>query len=270
MSDDINQQNRETQDAWNANATVWDERMGDEGNDFVNDLIWPSAQRLLDLQAGERVLDVGCGNGLYSRRLARLGAAVVAVDFAEALIERAQGYPAQFNNGGSVAYHVIDATDEAAMLTLATQSFDAAFCTMALMDIADINPLMRALTQLLKPGGRFVFASAHPCFNQTYAAQFAEMEDRGEIVTTYGVKITGYMTPNTHWGLALVNQPKPQRYFNRPLHLLLQPAFDAGFMLDGLDERAFGPENQPGHPLGWSGNFSEIPPVLVGRLRLRG
>lgn len=271
MSSKTDQQNKETQDAWNANAAVWDEKMGDEGNDFVNKLIWPSAQSLLDLKPAERVLDVGCGNGLYSRRLAHLGAEVVAFDFADSLIERAQSYPTQFEEGGSVVYHVIDATDETAMLTLGSQQFDAAFCTMALMDIADINPLMRALSRLLKPGGRFVFASAHPSFNQTYAAHFAEMEDKGEIVTTYGMKVTGYMTPNTQWGLALANQPEPQRYFNRPLHALLQPVFDAGFMLDGLDERAFGPENAPGnHPLGWSGKYSEFPPVIVGRMRLVG
>lgn len=269
MPDNTELENLETQRAWNANAAVWDEKMGDAGNDFVNTLIWPSAQRLLDLQPGERILDVGCGNGLYSRRLARLGSEVVAIDFAEALIERAQRYPSNFDGGGSATYHVIDATDEAALLTLGKEQFDAAFSTMALMDIADIEPLMRALSRLLKPKGRFIFAIAHPCFNQTFAAHFAEMEDRGEIITTYGVKVTGYMTANTQWGLALSNQREPQRYFNRPLHEFLQPAFNAGFVLDGLEERAFPPEYETGRNLlGWNGSFSEIPPVMVGRMRL--
>ncbi|MEZ4555133.1 MAG: hypothetical protein R2854_01540 [Caldilineaceae bacterium] len=56
-----------SQAAWDANAAYWDEYMGAEGNDFVNVLIWPVVQRLLDVQPGQRVLDAACGNGMYAR-----------------------------------------------------------------------------------------------------------------------------------------------------------------------------------------------------------
>ena len=55
-----------TRDAWNANAGHWDERMGDDGNDFFNILCWPILASLLDLEAGSRLLDIACGNGLTS------------------------------------------------------------------------------------------------------------------------------------------------------------------------------------------------------------
>ena len=52
MSDlELKAAHEETCAAWNANAAHWDERMG-EGNDFVNVLIWPTLQRMLDLRAG--------------------------------------------------------------------------------------------------------------------------------------------------------------------------------------------------------------------------
>jgi hypothetical protein len=71
--------------------------------------------------------------------------------------------------------------------------------------------------------------------------------------------------------VAIVGQPKPQLYFHRPLQVLLDIAFEAGFVLDGLEERAFPPDHPSGRSaLGWGGNFSEIPPVLVARLRLPG
>ena len=38
----INDPNQFTHDAWEANAEVWDARMGDEGNDFFNSPRWPS------------------------------------------------------------------------------------------------------------------------------------------------------------------------------------------------------------------------------------
>lgn len=255
--------------AWEANAAYWDERMG-EGNDFVEVLIWPALQRLLALRAGERVLDVACGNGLYARRLAALGADVVACDFSPAMIARAQARPTPA--AGRIVYRVVDATDEAALVALGEAAFDAAICMMALFDMAEVVPLMRALRRLLRPGGQFVFSIMHPCFNNPHVAQVAEREDRdGEIVTTYSVKVSGYMTPSTVRGVAIRGQPQPHVYFHRPLHVLLGAAFEVGFALDALEERAF-PADHPagGVPLSWGANFAEIPPVMVGRLRQLG
>src|SRR5512136_1220237 len=97
--------NATTRAAWNANAAYWDERMGDDGNDFVNTLIWPPTERLLDLRAGERVLDIACGNGLYARRLAALGAQVVAFDFAAEFIALARQRTPE---DARVSYQVLD------------------------------------------------------------------------------------------------------------------------------------------------------------------
>jgi 2-polyprenyl-3-methyl-5-hydroxy-6-metoxy-1,4-benzoquinol methylase len=265
---DTSQANAETRAAWNNNAAFWDERMGAEGNDFVNVLIWPATQRLLALQPGERVLDIACGNGLYAGRLAAMGAQVVAFDFAAEMVVRARQRVAE--HAGRVTLQVLDATDEDALLALGEQRFDAALCQMALMDMAEIEPLMRALARLLRPAGRFVFSICHPCFNNASAVHVGELEDReGTMVTTYAVKVRRYMTPSVAHGLAIVGQPVPQLYFERPLHVLLGAAFKAGFVLDALEERAFPPDHPASkNPLGWGSRFSEIPPVLVARLRL--
>lgn len=273
MSDkhDLDRAHRETRAAWNQNAAFWDERMG-EGNDFVEVLTWPATERLLAVHPGERVLDVACGNGLTSRRLALLGAEVVAFDFAGEMIAHARRRTEGREYGERITYHLLDGTDEEALLRLGPGSFHAALCNMALFDMAEIGPLMRALARLLRPGGRFVFSVLHPCFNNPAVVQMAEMEDReGEIVTVYSVKVRGYMTPTVARGAAIEGQPRAQLYFHRPLHVLLGAVLDAGFVLDGLEERAFPPDHDPGrNPLGWSGRFSEIPPVLVARARLPG
>jgi SAM-dependent methyltransferase len=241
----------------------------------VEVLTWPATERLLELQPGERVLDAACGNGLTSRRMAAKGADIVAFDFAEELIEHAvrrteEAASTTYSDSGGITYHVLDATDEDALLGLGQGEFDAALCSMAFFDMAEIEPLMRAVKQLLRPGGRFVFSVIHPCFNNSTMAHVAELEDRaGELVTVYSVKVFGYMTPTVARGAAIAGQPKPQLYFHRPLQELLGAGFRAGFFLDGLEERAFPPDHAPGrNPLAWSGKFSEIPPVLVGRLRL--
>jgi 2-polyprenyl-3-methyl-5-hydroxy-6-metoxy-1,4-benzoquinol methylase len=259
-------QNSQTQFAWNANAEFWDERMA-EGNDFFNLLVWPAVERLLRPGEGDRLLDVACGNGLTSRRLASVKAMVTAFDFSEAMIDLAR----KRNGQSDIDYRVIDATNRAELLALGAASFDGALCNMALMDMADIDPLMNALTSLLRPDGRFVFSVVHPCFNNPAIVQMGELEDRGgTIVTTYSVKISRYLTPYTQAGLAMHGQPVPHPYFHRPLSALLAPALNAGLVLDGIEECAFPVGHAGGStPLSWNGRFSEIPAALIVRMRPR-
>jgi len=259
-----NENNLDARDAWNTNAEFWDEQMG-EGNDFFNVLVWPAVVRLLPVQVGSRILDVACGNGLTSRRLSDAGANVVAIDFSDRLIAVAKGR----SRGRNVDYRVVDATDPTALVELGLGMFDAALCNMALMDMADIRPLMKALAGLLCAGGAFVFSVLHPCFNNPSVVQMGELEDReGTFETTYSVKVSRYPTSFTRFGAAMHEQPTPHPYFHRSLSALMGPGLDAGFVLDALEECAF----PPGHPAGssalsWGGQFCEIPPVLVVRMR---
>lgn len=259
-------ENLQAQKAWNTNAEFWDRRMA-EGNDFFKILIWPAVERLLHPVAGERLLDIACGNGLTSRRLAHAGARVTAFDFSETMIALAR--KKQRSGLEEIDYRVLDATNREALGALADGTFDGALCNMALMDMADVGPLMNALASLLHPGGRFVFSVLHPCFNNPAAIQMGEREDRaGTLVTTYFVKISRYLTPFTQAGLALHDQPVPHLYFHRPLSSLLLPALSAGLVLDAIEEHAFPPENTGGtSPISWNGHFSEIPAALIARLK---
>jgi 2-polyprenyl-3-methyl-5-hydroxy-6-metoxy-1,4-benzoquinol methylase len=256
-------ENVRAREAWDTNARLWDERMAD-GNDFFSSLVWPSVERLLWPQPHEVLLDVACGNGVTSRRLARAGANVVAIDSEEMIrlaIER--------GSRDQLDYRVVDATDVNALRGLGPGRFDGALCSMALMDMADTRPLMNALASLLRPTGRFVFSVLHPCFNNPAVVQMGELQDcEGALVTTYSVKISRYLTPYTQVGRAMHGQPVPHPYFHRPLGMLLSEGFEAGLVLDALEEPSFTPENTSGStPLSWNGRFSEIPPVLVGRMK---
>ena len=261
-----NKSNKITKDAWDANAEVWDSRMGDEGNDFFNVLCWDSLASFLDVQPDSVILDIACGNGLTSRRLAALGANVTAFDFSANLIKKAKS---RANPENRVSYHVVDATNESQLLALGEGKFDSALSNMALFDMADIEMLFKTLPKLLKPNGIFVFSITHPCFNNASAYHIVEEWDDGTIHTNYAIKISRYMTHYQSEGLALRGQPKPQLYFNRPLQYYMNIGFQNGFILDGFEERAFPPEHPQTSPLGWGGKFSEIPPVLIMRMRLK-
>ena len=240
--------------------------MGDAGNEFHLRLIRPAVERLLGRVEGCRVLDVACGNGLFARRLAAFGARVTATDVSQAMLEHARRRGTA--QAASIDYRQCDVTDAEALLALGEDAFDAVVCNMALMDIREIAPLASVLPRLLAAGGRFVFSITHPCFNRLGIRFVYESEhDAGNPVSRRGLLITNYLTPVAGEGVAIDGQPVNQLYFDRPLSLLLGPFFEAGLVMDALEEPAF-PPTETGASLDWEG-LPEIPPVLVARLRHR-
>jgi ubiquinone/menaquinone biosynthesis C-methylase UbiE len=246
---------------WDALAGFWDERM-EAGDTWQGELIQPAVERLLELRAGERVLEIACGNGAFARRMTELGASVLAVDFSGSMLERARA------RGGNVEYRLADATDEEQLMALGEPgSFDAVVSNMAIMDMESIEPMVSASARVLGPRGRFVFSTLHPAFNSGEAVPTAEqMFLDGDWRTVYSVKMSRYGTVARMKGVAIAGQPVEQWYFHRPLGEILRPCFDHGFALDGLEEPLLDPS---GHSAGSpSFVFTQIPGVLVARLRL--
>ncbi len=220
----------EAQAAWDANAAWWDEQIGPEGNLFHRAVIAPVTERLLDVRRGDLILDIACGNGQFSRRLADLGAQVVAFDATQVFIDRALSHSKDYVN--SIQYQRLDATDAGALRNLGRGHFDAAVCNMALMDIPTIEPLAATLPWLLKLGGRFVFSVTHPCFNSGEFRKIIEEEDNdGELITSYAIKRHSYLEPIITRGIGIIGQPQPHLYFHRS-------PFAHGLTLDALTEPA--------------------------------
>lgn len=259
--------NDEGRDLWNAKAEFWDNLHGDEGNLFHRRLISPAVERLLNLQAGETVLDVACGNGVLARRLAQLGGKVTASDFSADLINLAKkrGQP----SGEPIKYHVTDATDESALLALGKGQFDAVVCTMALMDMPVITPLYHAVRHLLKPHGRFVFANSHPAFNSNNPIFYSEFGDNdGKTYQHVGLKLQAYQDIPPVKGAGAPDEPNPHYYYHRTLTRLLGEAFSAGLVLDAIEEPSFSPDDaNPQRLLSWV-NLWQFSPVIVGRFRV--
>lgn len=259
---------REPEDAlavWERIAGFWDNHLG-EGNDFQQVLIMPTTDRLLKIQPGELVLDACCGNGNYARRLAQRGAKVVAFDGSASFIERAR---ARETPDSIVDYQVLDATDEKRMLaTLGNHPrFDAAVSSMALMDLPEIEPLLRVVRIILKPSGRFVFSISHPAFNSIETTLTADLiQPGGKPKQVFGVKTTRYATPAAYLSYGILHQPEPHWMFHRPLGVLLGACFKAGFVVDALEEPSFEMDAKAANAFSWA-KRPEIPPAIVVRLR---
>ncbi len=252
--------NERIKDIWNSNAEFWDSKMG-EGNDFHKILIEPKQLKLLNIKAGDRILDIACGNGQFARKMAELGAKVTAIDFSDKFIALAKS-----KGGQTIEYLVLDATSGPDLQKLSGKIFDSIICTMALMDMDNIETLIRRLPEMLKKEGAFVFSILHPCFNSGENVLVHERDDLGgEVKNRYGVKISNYLIEKSSLGIGMVGQPKPQYYFHRPISTILRYCFEAGFVLDAFEEPSFDKiENSSSI---FDNVFKHMPPALICRLR---
>jgi ubiquinone/menaquinone biosynthesis C-methylase UbiE len=128
-------------------------------------LIALAVEKLLGFQPGERVLESACGNGLFARRLASMGARVAACDSSAALLDCARLRTSEHSE--RIEYCLIDLTGEEHLPALGTGEFEAAVFNMALMDIVCITPMLRAVRRTPKAGGRFAFSAPHPASTRT-------------------------------------------------------------------------------------------------------
>lgn len=259
----------EAVEIWDEISEWWDDRIGD-GNSAQDFLIEPTQESLLDIQPGERLLDVACGAGRFTRRMADKGAKVTALDHSASFIERASERSVGYED--KIEFCVANASDTEALLALPGTPFDAAVCTMGLMDMAVITPLAEALPKLLKPGGRFVFSVLHPVFHSdgTRTTLEREFTETG-VQARFAISVPDYLKPRAYMGIGIVGQPRPHRYFHRPISQLLRTFLDVGFTLSAFEEPRFPDEqfSEAESPLS-SVHWKEFPLVLVVRLELPG
>lgn len=120
---------------------------------------WGHVALLPDDLAGQRVLDLACGDGRVSRWLAEQGAQVTGLDLSTRLLAHARQLEA--NQPHSIRYLQGDATNTDWWDRV---PYDGVLCHMALMDIDNLSAALAAVAAVLVPGGWFSFSILHPCF----------------------------------------------------------------------------------------------------------
>lgn len=124
-----------------ASTSSWDAADYARVGRFVSDL-GAAALDLLDPQVGERILDIGCGDGALTHKIVERGAEVLGVDNSPDLVAAAR----------AIGIEVLEM--DAADMSFGPE-FDAAFSNAALHWMLDKERVAAATFRALKPGGRF-------------------------------------------------------------------------------------------------------------------
>ncbi len=131
-------------DATNKPQRDWDARLYEDKHSFV----WKHGASLVELlapQAGERVLDLGCGTGHLTAQIAAAGADVVGIDSSPDMIDQARRkYP-------QLRFAIADA-----QALSFQEEFDAVFSNAVLHWVTEAGEVVHGVARTLKPGGRFI------------------------------------------------------------------------------------------------------------------
>src|ERR1700760_2953690 len=121
---------------------TWDASLYAGNGRFVA-LLAESLVEALDPRPGERILDLGCGDGFLTQRIAQSGAVVVGVDSSPHMAAAApeRGHDARCISGEALTFD---------------GEFDAVFSNAALHWMEDHDAMKQGVYRSLKPGGRFV------------------------------------------------------------------------------------------------------------------
>ncbi len=213
---------------WSEMAEKWIGVIGDEVNRVGLLDTW-----MLDAVgdvSGLDVIDLGCGEGRFSRMLAQCGANVVGLDLCERFIEFARA-----NRARDEDYHLGDMEDLSAF---PDSRFDLAISYITLVDVLDYERAIREAYRVLRPGGRLVACNLQP------------MVTAGNGWIKHGstklhFKLDDYfdegLRPMPMLGREFTN-------FHRTLSSYINAFLEAGFALEGLCEPKPSPEQVAHYP----------------------
>ena len=235
--------------SWGKVANWYNNLIEQDENSYQRRLILPSLLRLVELKRGEVLLDLACGQGFFSRELAKLGAKVIGVDISAELINiaRLQSPDPPANDlqcragatadGGqakqdkNVEYHVSSADK---LDFLKDKSIDKVVIILALQNIEKVGETLREVSRVLKEKGRLFIILNHPAFRIPKQSSWGWDESK----KVQYRRIDSYLSESKE-EIQMHPGEKPWEKtisFHRPLQFYFKALNKHGFVVSKLEE----------------------------------
>jgi ubiquinone/menaquinone biosynthesis C-methylase UbiE len=207
--------------SWNAIGDSW--VLHADNNDYRNFFLMPRMLEMLGDVSGRQILDLGCGEGGYSRQLKRRGANIIGADGSETLVriarERAEAEKLD------VQFICANAN---ALETIADNSCDLVVAAMSLMDVEDYAGAVREIRRVLCNGGSLLMSITHPCFSGRIAEWERDPDDKHHLLF---FKVDHYFDREV-WEDKITREfSAPVLRRHRPLQDYVQVLLREGFLL---------------------------------------
>lgn len=224
-----------TNTSWSHVAKWYDETVEQKGS-YQQDLILPNLLRLMEIRRGERILDLACGQGFFSRAFHEAGGKVTAADISKELIAIALK-----KSSKEIAYYAAPAH---ALPFLANGSIDKAAVVLALQNIERLNETLAECARVLIPAGKLYLVLNHPAFRIPKESSWGFDEEKAvqyrridRYLSERKVKIE--MHPGKKRGERTLS-------FHRPLQTYAKALFKQGLNIRRLEEWSSAKQSQKG------------------------
>ncbi|WP_201746221.1 class I SAM-dependent DNA methyltransferase [Veronia nyctiphanis] len=183
-----------------------------QGNLYNAKFERPSLLSLLTELEGKKLLDLGCGPGVYAQELISRGASVTAIDNSEDMIEITRA-----KIGSNHKAYVQDIS--IGLPNEKSGEFDVVICPLAIHYLKDLNPLFSDVRRVLKHNGQFIFSTNHPNvdFRSSPSGDYFATEEINEEWHTLG-------------------RPVPVTYYRRPISALAGSISCSGMVISNIFE----------------------------------
>ena len=259
------QSEKKIDSSWGKVATWYDNHLEKDTDSYHAKVVHPHLLRMLGVVKGKRILDLACGQGIFSRMLAEKGAFIIGADIGKELIAIAEK-----NNKEHAfkAHYFVTPSHDLYMVKNGT--IDILVCVLAIQNIEKLQETIQEVKRVLTPSGVCYFVLNHPAFrNPTHTHWgYDEHEDKQyrrveEYMSESKIKID--MTPGSK------TDKKYTVSFHRPLQVYMKAFAKHGLAITRLEEWVSHRESEKG-PRQKAENLSrkEIPLFMAIELKKLG
>src|SRR3989338_4699980 len=245
--------------SWGNVAGWYDELIEQKPGNYQKDLILPNLLRLVAPQKGDKILDLACGQGFFSREFWKKGADVIGLDISPELIALAESKIKQEKKiANGIRFGVAPAD---ALKTVDDGTVDKITVVLAIQNIENMNGTFGECTRVLKPGGKIYLVMNHPAFRIPKESSW-EYDEKNK---TQFRRIDAYMSESRS-EMQMHPGAKPSEVtisFHRPLQVYFKAMRRAGLAVIGFEEWISNKRSGRGPRAGAEDNArSEIPIFL--------
>lgn len=219
--------NERSKTSWGKVAGWYNELIEDKADNYQKTVVLPNLLRLVEPHEGKKILDLACGQGFFSRELARAGARVTGTDISPELIAKAKimSPSLKIDFRVSAAHDLEDFKDG---------HFDTIVTVLAIQNIHNPDEVFKACERVLAKNGSLHLVMNHPAFRIPQSSSWGYDDKDGiqyrrvdKYLSEHKIRIQ--MRPGSDPSLATLS-------YHRPMQTYFKWLRSAGFNVRNIEE----------------------------------